>query len=81
MHGVRVSVSFLDRSEGGGTAYGVPVGGRVGRGGVAGWGGLRSGGLLLLLLCRLPAGAVGGWVAHRREWPPGAHGWLDLAEI
>ena len=36
---------------------------------------------LLLLLCRLPAGAVGGWVAHRREWPPGAYGWLDLVEI
>ena len=37
--------------------------------------------VLFVVLCRLPAGAVGGWVVQGREWPPGAHGWVDLAEI
>ena len=39
------------RSEGGGTAYGVPVAGRVGRGGVALSGGVRAGGGEFVCCC------------------------------
>ena len=59
-----------NRSEGGGTAYGVPVGGRVGRGGGAVWGGLRSGGLLLLCCCCVVC-LLGRWAGG---WPTGGNG-------